>query len=192
MTQALRGMKIAFLVANEGIEQVELTEPWTAIEEAGGRPVLIAPERGEAQAFNHLDKADSFPVEVQAADAQVSDYAGLVLPGGVASPDALRLDSDAVALVKGFVDQGKPIAAICHAPWTLVEADVVKGKALTSWPSLRTDISNAGGQWSDEPVVISDTQGWTLVTSRKPDDLPAFNDAAVRAFASDGQGNQAG
>jgi protease I len=192
MTQALRGMKIAFLVANEGIEQVELTEPWTAIEEAGGRPVLIAPERGEAQAFNHLDKADSFPVEVQASDAQVSDYAGLVLPGGVANPDALRLDSDAVAFVKGFVDQGKPIAAICHAPWTLVEADVVKGKALTSWPSLRTDISNAGGQWSDEPVVISATQGWTLVTSRKPDDLPAFNEAAVTAFSSGGPGDQAG
>jgi protease I len=185
-------MKIAFLVANEGIEQVELTEPWTAIEEAGGRAVLIAPQRGEAQAFNHLDKADSFPVEVQASDAQVSDYAGLVLPGGVANPDALRLNSDAVAFVKGFVDQGKPIAAICHAPWTLVEADVVKGKALTSWPSLRTDISNAGGQWSDEPVVISDTQGWTLVTSRKPDDLPAFNDAAVRVFSSAGPGNQTG
>ncbi|MGX7677561.1 type 1 glutamine amidotransferase domain-containing protein [Jatrophihabitans sp. DSM 45814] len=182
MTEPLSGRKIAFLVANEGIEQSELVEPWTAIEEAGGQPVLIAPEAGEAQAFNHLDKADAFPVRLRVSDAKAADYAGLVLPGGVANPDALRVDKDAVAFVRSFVDAGLPIAAICHAPWTLVEADVLRGKSLTSWPSLRTDISNAGGHWSDEQVVVSADQGWTLVTSRKPDDLAAFSTAAIQAF----------
>jgi protease I len=184
MANSLAGKKIAFLVANEGIEQVELTEPWKAVEQAGGEPVLIAPKPGKAQAFNHLDKADAFEVDVPVAQASVDDYAGLVLPGGVANPDALRLVPEAVAFVRGFADARKPVAAICHAPWTLIEADVVKGRQLTSWPSLKTDIRNAGGQWSDSQVVTSDENGWTLVTSRKPDDLPAFNKAALELFAA--------
>lgn len=184
MTGPLNGKTIAFLVANEGIEQVELTAPWQAVEEAGGRAVLVAPKDGAAQAFNHLDKADTFDVDVTTAQADADDYDGLVLPGGVANPDALRLDDAAVQFVKAFTAAGKPVAAICHAPWTLVEADVVKGKQVTSWPSLRTDLSNAGASWQDSEVVVSDAQGWTLVTSRKPDDLPAFNAEAVRIFAA--------
>lgn len=184
MSGPLTGKTIGFLVANEGIEQVELTAPWQAVEEAGGRAVLIAPKDGTAQGFNHLDKADTFEVDVTTAEAEAGDYDGLVLPGGVANPDALRLDDAAVRLVKAFTAARKPVAAICHAPWTLVEADVVKGKDVTSWPSLRTDLSNAGANWQDSEVVVSDAQGWTLVTSRKPDDLPAFNTEAVRAFAA--------
>jgi protease I len=171
--------RVAVLVANEGIEQVELTEPWKALEQAGARPELIAPKGGTAQAFNHLDKADSFPVDRTVAEADPADYVGLVLPGGVANPDALRMDKDAVAFVQAFVAAGKPIAAICHAPWTLVEADAVRGRTLTSWPSVQTDIRNAGGTWVDEEVV---TDG-TLVTSRKPDDLPAFCAKMIEALA---------
>ena len=162
--------RVAVLVANEGIEQIELTEPWKALENAGARPELIAPESGKAQAFNHLDKADTFPVDRTVAEADPADYVGLVLPGGVANPDALRMDGDAVAFVKAFVTAGKPVFAICHAPWTLVEADAVRGRTLTSWPSLQTDIRNAGGTWVDEEVVADGN----LVTSRKPDDLPQF------------------
>jgi protease I len=162
--------RVAVLVANEGIEQIELTEPWKALENAGAQPELIAPKSGEAQAFNHLDKADTFPVDHTVAEADPADYIGLVLPGGVANPDALRMDKDAVAFVQAFVAAGKPVAAICHAPWTLVEADVVRGRTLTSWPSLQTDIRNAGGTWVDEEVHTD--RG--LVTSRNPDDLPAF------------------
>ena len=184
MSNTLDGRTIAFLVANEGIEQVELTEPWQAVEQAGGRPVLISPEPGKAQAFNHLDKADTFAVDVTVADASAADYDGLVLPGGVANPDALRVDAAAVDFVRQFVAAGKPVAAICHAPWTLIEAGVLSGKSLTSWPSLQTDIRNAGGQWQDAAVVTSDEGGWTLVTSRNPDDLPKFNEAAVQAFAA--------
>jgi protease I len=158
------------LVANEGIEQIELTEPWKALTNAGAQPELIAPKSGGAQAFNHLDKADTFPVDHTVAEADPADYIGLVLPGGVANPDALRMDKDAVAFVQAFVAAGKPVAAICHAPWTLVEADVVRGRTLTSWPSLQTDIRNAGGTWVDEEVHTD--RG--LVTSRNPDDLPAF------------------
>jgi deglycase len=171
--------RVAVLVANEGIEQVELTEPWKALESAGARPELIAPKSGSAQAFNHLDKADTFPVDRTVSEADPADYIGLVLPGGVANPDALRMDKDAVAFVQAFVAAGKPVAAICHAPWTLVEADVVRDRTLTSWPSLRTDIRNAGGEWVDEEVHVD--QG--LVTSRKPDDLPAFCAKAVEEFA---------
>jgi protease I len=148
--------------------------------------VLIAPKGGQAQAFNHLDKADAFDVDVTASDASARDYDGLVLPGGVANPDQLRTDSAAVRLVADFVSAGKPVAAICHAPWTLVEAGVLAGKTLTSWPSLRTDISNAGGSWVDEEVVVSTEGGWTLVTSRKPDDLPAFDKQALAVFADAG------
>jgi protease I len=178
-TRSLSGRKVAFLVAAEGIEQVELTEPWQAVEKAGGEPALVSPETGKVQAFDHLDKADTFDVDVAVADARVDDYAGLVLPGGVANPDALRLDRDAVGFVKAFFDAGKPVAAICHAPWVLAEAGVVSGKRLTSWPSLQTDLRNAGAEWVDEEVVVDGT----LVTSRKPDDLPAFNEKLLEIFA---------
>jgi protease I len=184
MANELEGRTAAFLVANEGTEQVELTEPWQAIEEAGGRPVLVAPESGTTQAFNHLDKADEFHVDQTLADADVTDYDILVLPGGVANPDALRLDPKAVDFAKEFVELGKPIAAICHAPWILVEADVVDGRTLTSWPSLRTDIRNAGGAWADEELVVCEDGPNTLLTSRKPDDLKAFCQAIIDQFTS--------
>ena len=184
MTTDLTGKTIAFLVASEGIEQVELTEPWRAVQEAGGTPQLISPEAGQVQALEHLDKADTFPVDVTVADADPSSYAGLVLPGGVANPDALRTDAGAVAFVKAFFEAGKPVAAICHAPWTLIEADVVHGRRVTSWPSLQTDLRNAGAEWVDEEVVVDTTGGGTLITSRKPDDLKAFGEALVKAFAS--------
>lgn len=172
---ALAGKKVAFLVAMEGIEQVELTEPWRAVEEAGGQPFLVAPETGKVQGFNHLDKADTFEVDQTSGQADPDSFVGLVLPGGVANPDALRLDADSVRLVKRFVDADKPVAAICHAPWLLVEADAVRGRRVTSWPSLQTDLRNAGAEWVDEEVV----QDGRLVTSRKPNDLPAFTSALV-------------
>src|ERR1700742_3071323 len=179
MADTLKDKKVAILVANEGIEQVELTEPRKALEAAGATVELLAPESGEAQAFNHLDKADGFPVDRVVGDADAGDYDALMLPGGVANPDNLRTHPEAVRFVRAFFDAGKPVAAICHAPWTLVEADVVRNRKLTSWPSLQTDIRNAGGQWVDEEVVVD--QG--LVTSRKPDDLPAFNAKMVEEFA---------
>ena len=175
----LTGRTIAFLVAPEGIEQVELTEPWSAVEDAGGTPRLLSIDQGKVQAFHHLDKGDTFAVDAVVADADPASYDGLVLPGGVANPDALRMDEDAVAFVRDFVESERPVAAICHAPWTLVEADVVRGRRMTSWPSLQTDLRNAGAEWVDEEVVV-DGQ---LVTSRKPDDLPAFTEAMVEAFA---------
>ncbi len=169
---SLNGKTVAFLVAPEGIEQVELTEPWAAVEKAGGTPRLLSTTSGKVQAFEHLDKADTFAVDQEVGEADPDTFAALVLPGGVANPDALRLDEDAVAFVRTFVESGKPVAAICHAPWTLVEADVVRGKRVTSWPSLQTDLRNAGADWVDEEVVVDGN----LVTSRKPDDLPAFNE----------------
>jgi deglycase len=175
----LTGRTIAFLVAPEGTEQVELTDPWSAVEEAGGTPKLLSLEAGEVQAFHRLDKGDTFRVDAVVGDADPSSYDGLVLPGGVANPDALRMDEDAVAFVREFMESDRPVAAICHAPWTLVEADVVRGRRLTSWPSLHTDLRNAGAEWVDEEVVVDRN----LVTSRKPDDLPAFNEAAVSLFA---------
>jgi protease I len=175
----LQGRSVAFLVAMEGIEQVELTEPWAAVERAGGRPVLLSTESGKVQAYHHLDKADTFAVDEVVAQADVAAYDALVLPGGVANPDALRTDTAAVSFVKAFVDSGKPVAAICHAPWTLVEAGVVEGRRLTSWPSLRTDLTNAGAEWIDEALVTDRN----LITSRKPNDLPAFNEALVQAVA---------
>ncbi|MGZ5314263.1 MAG: type 1 glutamine amidotransferase domain-containing protein [Solirubrobacterales bacterium] len=187
MADELKGRRVAFLVANEGIEQVELTEPRKALEEAGAETVLIAPEAGEAQAFNHLDKADAFPVDVTTADADAAEYDGLVLPGGVANPDNLRTDDAAVELVRAFFDAGKPVAAICHAPWTLIEADVVEGRKLTSWPSLQTDLRNAGAEWVDEEVVVDSG----LVTSRKPDDIPAFNAKAIEEIAEGVHSEQA-
>jgi protease I len=179
MSEELQGKRIAFLVANEGVEQVELTEPWEAIGAAGAERDLIAPEEGEVQAFNHLDKADTFTVDRDLEGADPNSYDGLVLPGGVANPDQLRADERAVGFVRAFFEAGKPVAAICHAPWTLVEADVVEGRTLTSWPSLQTDIRNAGGTWVDEEVHTDAG----LVTSRKPDDLEAFCSKAVEEFA---------
>jgi protease I len=175
----LTGKTIAFLVASEGLEQIELTEPWQTVDKAGGTPRLLSVESGEVQAFHHLDKGDTFPVDAVVADADPSSYDGLVLPGGVANPDALRMDDDAVSFVRAFVESERPVAAICHAPWILAEADVVRGRRMTSWPSLQTDLRNAGADWVDEEVVVDGN----LVTSRKPDDLPAFNEALVRLFA---------
>ncbi|MEP6852683.1 MAG: type 1 glutamine amidotransferase domain-containing protein [bacterium] len=186
MSTELTGKKIAFLVANEGIEQAELTEPWQAVADAGAQPVLIAPKEGTAQAFNHLDKGDTFDVDVVTGDAAVDDYAGLVLPGGVANPDQLRQDAAAVSLVKQFAAAGKPIGVICHGPWTLVEAGVTAGKTLTSWPSLRTDLRNSGATWVDEEVHRDPAGGFVLISSRKPDDLPAFTKALVSEFAGSG------
>ncbi|MEU7227508.1 type 1 glutamine amidotransferase domain-containing protein [Streptomyces chrestomyceticus] len=177
-------MQVAFLVAPEGIEQVELTEPWQAVIDAGGTPKLVSTESGRVQAFHHLDKADTFPVDQTVDQAQVGDFDGLVLPGGVANPDALRMNEKAVAFARGFFDAGKPVAAICHAPWTLIEADVVRDRTLTSWPSLRTDIHNAGGTWVDEQVKVCTGGPNTLITSRKPDDLKAFCDTFVKEFKS--------
>jgi protease I len=170
MADKLKDKRIAFLVAPEGAEQIELTEPWKAVEQEGGQPELISTESGQIQAFNHLDKGDTFPVDKTVGEAEAAEYDGLVLPGGVANPDFLRLDEDAVAFARAFFEQSKPVAAICHAPWLLVEAGVVTGRTLTSFPSVRTDIRNAGGTWVDEEVHVD--QG--LVTSRRPDDLPAF------------------
>ncbi len=175
----LTGRTIAFLVAPEGIEQVELTDPWAAVEDAGGTPKLLSLEAGTVQAFHHLDKADTFSVDAVVGDADPASYDGLVLPGGVANPDVLRMDEDAVSFVRDFVEADRPVAAICHAPWTLAEADVVRGRRMTSWPSLQTDLRNAGADWVDEEVVVDGN----LVTSRKPDDLPAFNDALLALFA---------
>ena len=180
MDQQLKGKRIAFVMANEGVEQVELTEPWKAVREAGGEPTLVATDPGKVQAFDHLDKADVFEVDLTTAAADPSAFDGVVLPGGVANPDQLRGDEDAVAFVRDFLRTGRPLAAICHAPWTLVEADVVDGRRMTSWPSLRTDLRNAGADWVDEEVVVDGN----LITSRKPDDLPAFCRAVVDAMAA--------
>ena len=186
MSNELTGRRVAFLVSNAGVEQIELTSPWQSVKDAGGEPVLLAPDAEPVQAMNHDEKADTFNPDSTIAKASADDYAALVLPGGVANPDNLRLVPEAVALVKAFAASGKPIAAICHGPWTLIEADVVRGKTLTSWPSLQTDIRNAGGQWRDEEVVVSDEGGFTLVTSRKPDDLKAFENALIQAVVGDG------
>ena len=177
---ALQGKTIAFLVANEGAEQIELTEPWRAVEEAGGRPMLIAPDSNKkVQAFNHLDKADSFAVDMSTGEANANEFDGLVLPGGVANPDQLRMDKPAIEFIQEMFKAKKPVAVICHGPWTLVEAGVLKGRTVTSWPSVRTDIRNAGGTWVDEEVHVDNG----LVSSRKPDDLPAFCRKMVEEFA---------
>lgn len=170
--------RIAFLTAAEGIEAVELTDPWEAVTGAGHRAELLSPQEGQVQLFDHLDKAGTRPVDRTAASASVDEYDALVLPGGVANPDALRMDADAVAFIREFVESGKPVAAICHAAWTLVEADVVRGRRVASWPSLQTDIRNAGGDWVDEEVVTDAN----LITSRNPGDLPAFTTALLAAI----------
>ena len=175
----LSGKTIAFLVAAEGIERVELTDPWQAVTDAGATPVLLSPETGEVQTFDHLDKAETRPVDKTVKSASVDDYDALVLPGGVANPDALRTDADAVGFVRDFVASGKPVAAICHASWTLIEAGVLEGRTLTSWPSLQTDLRNAGATWVDREVVVDGN----LITSRNPDDLPAFNSQLLESIA---------
>ncbi|HTE60631.1 MAG TPA: type 1 glutamine amidotransferase domain-containing protein [Solirubrobacteraceae bacterium] len=190
MAGKLDGKTIAFL-ATEGVEQVELTEPWKAVKDAGGTPELISLEGGKVQAFNHLDKADTFPVDHTVAEVDAGSYDALVLPGGVANPDALRVDEDAVAFTRAFFDQAKPVAVICHGPWTLIDAGVLKGRTITSWPSVRTDIRNAGANWVDEEVHVDDG----LVSSRRPDDLPAFCAKLVEEFVEgthEGQRPRAG
>ena len=178
MADTLNGKRIAFL-ATDGVEQIELTEPRRAVEEAGAETELVSLEAGEIQGHEHLEKGERFAVDKTIADVSASEYDGLVLPGGVANPDFLRADERAVAFVRDFVTAGKPVGAICHGPWTLVEADVVRGKTLTSYPSLKTDIRNAGGDWVDEEVHVHEG----LVTSRKPDDLPAFCAKIVEEFS---------
>jgi protease I len=178
MANELQGKKIAFL-ATDMVEQVELTEPWNAVKQAGGKPELVSLKPGKIQGFNHYDKADTFDVDRTVEEVSASDYDALVQPGGVGNPDTLRTDENAVNFVREFFEQGKPVAVICHGPWMLVEAGVVRGRTVTSWPSIQTDIRNAGGKWVDEQVVVD--QG--LVTSRKPDDLPAFNRKLVEEFA---------
>jgi len=175
---SLEGKRVAFL-ATDGVEQVELTEPWKAVEAAGGEPELVSLEAGKIQGFDHLDKGEEFEVDRVVPEAAAQDYDGLVLPGGVANPDFLRANRDAVGFVRGFFEEGKPVAAICHGAWTLVEADVVRGRTLTSFPSIKTDVTNAGGDWVDEEVVVDGG----LVTSRKPDDLPAFCGKLVEEIA---------
>ena len=175
----LQGQIVAFLTAQEGVEEVELTEPWKAVQEAGGTPKLIAPESGEVQTFNHLDKSSRYPVDEALEDVDPDNYDALVLPGGVANPDQLRTDERAIKFVQKIFSAGKPVGVICHGPWTLVEADLLRDRKLTSWPSLKTDIRNAGGEWVDEEVVVD--QG--LVSSRKPDDLPAFCAKIIEEFA---------
>jgi protease I len=179
MSDQLQGKRIAFLVANEGVEQVELTEPREAVAAAGAETDLLAPEAGEVQAFNHLDKGDRFEVDRVVGDADAAEYDGLVLPGGVANPDQLRTKVEAVEFVRAFFDASKPVGVICHGPWTLIEADVVSGRTVTSWPSLKTDLRNAGAEWVDEEVHVDEG----LVTSRKPDDIPAFNSKIIEEFA---------
>jgi protease I len=174
----LDGKRIAFL-ATDGVEQIELTEPLKAVREAGAQVDLISLKKGEFQGFNHLDKGDTFTADKAVADADAGDYDGLVAPGGVANPDALRMDSDAMAFVRAFFDARKPVGAICHAPWILVEAGVVRSRTVTSWPSLQKDLRNAGANWVDEEVVVDEG----LVTSRNPDDLPAFCAKIVEEFA---------
>jgi protease I len=183
MSTQLNGKRIAILVEN-GFEQVEMTEPRQALKSAGAQPDLISPQQKEVQGMQHDEKGDSFPVDIPLKKANPDDYDALLLPGGVANPDKLRNNPDAVKFVKSFVDAGKPIAAICHGPWTLIEAGATKGRTMTSWPSLKTDLRNAGANWVDQEVVVD--RG--LVTSRKPQDIPAFNRKMIEEFAEGNHG----
>jgi protease I len=178
MANELEGKKVAF-VATDMVEQVELTEPWKAVEQAGGTPELLSIKEGQIQGFNHFDKGDTFPVDRQVAGASAGDYDALVLPGGVGNPDQLRIVPEVQRFVRAFFEEGKPVAVICHGPWTLIDAGVVKDRQLTSWPSLQTDLQNAGAKWVDQEVVVDNG----LVSSRKPDDLPAFCSKLVEEFA---------
>ena len=179
MTEMLKDRKIAVL-ATDGVEQVELTAPWEALTKAGATPQLVSLTDGEIQAMNHLDKGDTFSVDAIVSEVDARDFTGLVMPGGVANPDRLRMDEDAVSFVREFFELDKPVAAICHAPWVMVEADVLRGRTITSYPSLKTDVRNAGGEWVDKTVQVDQR----LVTSRKPDDLPAFCAKMVEVFAT--------
>jgi protease I len=183
---SLEGREIAFLIAPEGAEQSETLRPWEAVRQAGGHPVLVCPKDGEAQLFDHLDRGRTMPVDREVAAASPADYDALVLPGGVANPDMLRTDPQAVAFARAFFEAGKPVAAICHAPWLLVEAGVLEDRTVTSWPSLHTDLANAGASWRDQEVVVCENGPNTLITSRKPQDLPVFCDTFVRQFAEAG------
>jgi protease I len=178
---SVQGKTIAFLTSAEGIEQAELTGPWQAVEKAGGRPVLLATSGDKVQAFNHLDPADSFPVDRPVTDADPGDYDAVVLPGGVANGDALRVDENAQRFVKAFFDAGKPVAAICHAPWIFTEIGVLQGRTMTSWPTLQTDLRNAGATWVDREVVVDTNGSGPLITSRRPDDVPAFSEKLIDA-----------
>jgi protease I len=186
VADTLQGKRVAFL-ATDMVEQVELTEPWQAIEAAGATPELVSLEEGEIQGFEHYDKAGTFKVDRTVEEARADDYDALVIPGGVGNPDTMRMDENAVQLVRDFFEQGKPVGVICHGPWMLVEAGLVRGRTVTSWPSLRTDIENAGGTWVDREVVVDEG----LVTSRKPDDLPAFCRKIVEEFAEGRHDRQA-
>lgn len=177
MAGPLSGTKVAILVTN-GFEQSELTEPKKALEQAGAQTFIVSPAGKQVRGWKHTDWGDSFPVDIALDDAQPRDYSALLLPGGVMNPDYLRWNERAVAFVKSFVDEKKPIAAICHGPWTLIEAGAVPNRKMTSWPSLRTDLRNAGAQWVDQEVVVDGR----LVTSRKPDDIPAFNQKMIELF----------
>ncbi len=183
MGEKLKGKKIAIL-ATDGVEEVELTGPRGALGGAGAKTELLSLEGGEIQAFEHLDHGSKLKVDVVVKDAGVEDYDGLLIPGGVANGDFLRADEDAVRFVAGFARAGKPIASICHGPWILVESGIVKGRTITSWPSLRTDVENAGGTWVDEEVHVDSDSHPALVTSRKPDDIPAFGEQAIEAFTA--------
>jgi len=174
----ITGRTVAFL-ATDGVEQIELTKPWEAVQQAGGKPQLLSIKNEAIQGVNHLDKGDTFPVDRLAGEASAEDYDALVIPGGVANPDRMREDQGAVGFVRMFAQSGKPIGSICHGPWMLIEADVVRGRTLTSWPSLKTDIRNAGGTWLDAEVHVD--KG--IVTSRKPDDLDAFCDKLLEEIA---------
>jgi protease I len=180
----LSGITVAFLTSNKGVEQPELTEPWQAVKEAGGNPVLIAPESGQVETVvGDLNPASTYPVDRTLGQVSADEFAALVLPGGTVNADTLRINVQAQNLVRAFVEQRKPIAAICHAPWTLIEADVIAHKRTTSYPSLSTDLRNARAEWVDEEVVVDDSQDWTLITSRNPGDLPAFNKALLDALS---------
>lgn len=184
--QQLDGKRVAILVA-EGFEQAEMTEPREALNAAGARTTLVSPAEGQVQAFQHHDKGDMFPVDLPLAQADPGEFDALLLPGGALNPDQLRTQPEAVAFVKAFFEQNKPVAAICHAPWTLIEAGVVRGRTMTSWPSLQTDLRNAGATWVDQEVVTDNG----LVTSRNPGDIPAFNRKMIEELA-EGRHDHAG
>jgi protease I len=187
MSNELNGKRVAILLTN-GFEQVEMTQPRKALQDAGAKTELISPATGEVQGWNHSDKAEKFPVDVDLNSADPANYDALLLPGGVANPDQLRTNAKAVQFVRSFFEDGKPVAAICHGPWLLVEAGVVRGRTVTSWPSIKTDLKNAGANWVDQEVVSEEG----LVTSRKPDDIPAFNRAMIERFHGAGVFQQVG
>jgi protease I len=178
----VEGKAVAFLTSSEGIEQAELTGPWDAVKQAGGRPVLIATTDGKVQAFHHLDRGDTFQVDQPVRTADAGEFAAVVVPGGVANGDQLRVDPDAQRFLKAFFDAGKPVAVICHGGWILAEIGVLSGRTLTSWPTLQTDLRNAGGTWVDREVVVDVNGAGPLITSRKPDDLPAFTRELLAAI----------